>query len=81
MQLVEIIVVYLPWILSAITIWMTLLAGNSHPKAWLVGLVAQALWLIWILCSKNWGMLPMNITLWVVYFRNHLKWSKANAKQ
>lgn len=68
---------HLPWILSAITIWMTLLAGNKHPKAWAVGLFNQALWLIWILSSETWGMLPMNIALWVVYMRNHLKWGAA----
>lgn len=67
---------YLPWLLSAITLWMTLLAGNKHPSAWLVGLVNQALWLIWIIVSSAWGLLPMNIGLWIVYARNHMKWSK-----
>lgn len=33
------VVTYLPWLLSAITIWMTVLAGNKHPSAWLVGLI------------------------------------------
>lgn len=65
---------FLPWLLSAITIWMTLLAGNKHPMAWLVGLANQALWLVWIVASGTWGMLPMNIALWLVYGRNHLKW-------
>ena len=68
---------YLPWLLSAITIWMTLLAGNKHPNAWLVGLFNQALWLIWIASSETWGMLPMNMALWVVYVRNHFKWNKS----
>jgi hypothetical protein len=66
---------YLPWLLSAITIWMTLLAGNKHPKAWLVGLGNQLLWLIWIVTVGAWGLLPMNIALWIVYGRNHLKWN------
>lgn len=65
---------YLPWLLSAITIWQTLLAGNKHRNAWLVGLANQALWLVWIVVSQTWGMLPMNIALWVVYGRNHWKW-------
>lgn len=68
---------YLPWLLSAITIWMTLLAGNKHPKTWAVGLLNQALWLVWIVTSETWGMLPMNIALWSVYMRNHLKWGSA----
>lgn len=68
---------YLPWLLSAITIWMTLMAGNKHPRAWAIGLCNQALWLIWIVVAHAYGLLPMNIALWVVYGRNHLKWNAA----
>lgn len=67
----------LPWLLSAITIYMTVLAGNKHRLAWAVGLVNQALWLVWIVGTSTWGLLPMNAALWVVYARNHMKWSKA----
>lgn len=71
--------IYLPWIMSAITIWMTLLAGNKHRSAWLIGLFNQALWLTWIITVGAWGLLPMNLALWVVYGRNHLKWQKGAA--
>lgn len=64
----------LPWLMSAITIWMTLLAGNRHPSAWLVGLGNQFLWLVWIVAMGAWGLLPLNAALWIVYGRNHLKW-------
>jgi hypothetical protein len=73
------IIFYLPFILSGVTIWMTLLAGNKHRHAWAVGLCNQALWLVWIITSSSWGLLPMNAALWAVYARNHLKWTKANA--
>lgn len=66
---------HLPWLLSAITIWMTVLAGNKHRSAWLVGLCNQALWAVWIIATSNWGLVPMNIALWVVYGRNHWRWS------
>lgn len=72
------IVDYLPWLLSAITILMTVMAGNKHPKAWAVGLVAQALWLVWIVLSQTWGLLPMNVVLWAVYARNHWRWQATN---
>jgi len=65
---------YLPWLLSAITIWMTLLAGNKSPHAWAIGIVNQGLWLIWIINTRSWGLLPMNVALWIVYTRNHFKW-------
>ena len=73
------IATYLPWLLSAITIWMTLMAGNKHPQAWLIGLGNQALWLLWICVVGAWGLLPMNIALWIVYARNHAKWRAAHA--
>lgn len=50
--------------------------GNKHPKAWLIGLGNQLLWLIWICVVGAWGLLPMNVALWIVYGRNHLKWQR-----
>lgn len=70
----ETIVKFLPWILSANTIYMMLLAGNKKRGAWLFGLAGQLAWLVWILLSESYGLLPMNIALWVVYGRNYLKW-------
>jgi len=72
----DIIIKYLPYLLSAITIYMFLLAGNKNKNAWLIGLLNQFLWLTWILFSSAWGLLPMNIALWIVYGRNYLKWKK-----
>lgn len=70
----DFIIKYLPFLLSAITIYMMLLAGNKKRFSWLVGLLNQFLWLIWIVLSNSWGLLPMNIALWIVYSRNYLKW-------
>lgn len=66
----------IPYVLSAITIYMFLLAGNKKKSAWLVGLFNQLLWLVWIISIQAWGLLPMNIALWIVYSRNYLKWNK-----
>lgn len=66
----------IPYILSAITIYMFVLAGNKSKYAWAVGLGNQALWLTWIIISSTWGLLPMNLALWFVYARNHFKWNK-----
>jgi len=68
------IVTYLPWLMSCLTIWMTLLAGNNHPRAWAVGLANQVLWVTWIIASETWGLIPMSIALAIVYARNHFKW-------
>lgn len=70
------IITYLPYVLSLITITQIVYAGNKHKHAWLIGLGNQFLWLSWILVSGTWGLLPMNIAIWVVYTRNHLKWRR-----
>lgn len=69
------LVTYLPWLMSAITIYMTVLAGNKNRHAWAIGLANQLLWLSWIVASGNWGFLPMNVALAFVYGRNHMKWA------
>jgi len=75
--MLEFIRLYLPWLLSAITIYMTVLAGNKSRHAWLIGLGNQALWLIWIFVAGAYGLLPMNAALWLLYARNHLKWNRS----
>lgn len=72
----EHIAFWLPWLLSAITIYTMFLAGSRKRYAWAVGLGNQLLWLVWIIASASWGLLPMNLALWVVYTRNHLKWQR-----
>lgn len=67
---------YLPYLLSIITVYMFFLAGNKRKHTWIIGLINQFLWLIWILKIEAYGLVPMNIVLWVMYFRNHIKWNK-----
>jgi hypothetical protein len=73
------IITYLPWLLSIITVVQLWLAGSNYRNAWAIALANQALWLVWIGASGNVGFLPMNIALWVVYARNHLKWQEKAA--
>lgn len=68
------IVVYLPYLLSCVTIWLNVLAGNKKRSAWLVAMSGQVLWSVWVLMSATWGLLPLNIALWYVYARNWFKW-------
>lgn len=70
------IITYLPYLLSLITIYQVYLAGNKAQHAWLVGLANQALWSTWIYLSANYGLFPMNIAMWILYFRNHVIWNQ-----
>lgn len=74
------IVTYLPWLLSALTIWMMWAAGNKNPNAWLVGALSQVLWAVWIFETEAWGLVPMNVALAFVYTRNLVKWEFGEGK-
>lgn len=71
---------YLPWILSALTIYTMYLAGEQKTYTWLVGLINQFLWSVWIIVSSSWGLIPMNIALWIIYIENHFKWNNGKTK-
>jgi len=72
----QLLVEVLPWVLSLNTIVMNILVGNKHRKSWALGLVGQVLWLVWIVADEAWGLIPLNLALWAIYIRNHIKWRK-----
>lgn len=67
----------LPWLLSAMTIWMTVLQGKKSAAGWIVGLCNQVGWLVWQLYTHTWGLLPLNAVLWVLYIRNYMLWKRS----
>ena len=67
---------YLPWLLSAITIYTMWQAGNKNRFTWLIGGLNQFLWFAWIVSISAWGLLPMNLAMVVIYARNHFKWNR-----
>jgi hypothetical protein len=77
----EMIVVYLPWLLSALTVWSLWLAGDDHRYAWWLALANRVLWFIWIFASQNWGFIPMHIALCFVYSRNVVSQRRRLMKQ
>lgn len=70
----EAIVQYLPWFISALTVYCMYLAGNKNHLTWPLSIINQALWLAYILAAGAWGLLPMNAALWVIFIRNYFKW-------
>lgn len=74
---------YLPWLLSAITITSTVMAGNLNRWAWALSGLNQILWLTWIVndWQRNQGFLAMNLVLAAVFLRNHLKWNPRLMRQ
>lgn len=53
----ELIITKMPWLLSIISIYVQWQLGNKAKSAWLLSLGNQALWLVWICVSQQWGVL------------------------
>jgi hypothetical protein len=72
---------YLPWVLSICTLYMTYLAGTGDVRTWRVGILTQVLWIVWVIGSQTWGMLPMSIGLSALYARNHILWKRQQTQK
>ena len=59
------------------TVWQ---AGNKTKWTWALSGFNQVLWFTWIVTSKNWNFLFMNVALTVIYIRNHRKWNQSQEK-
>lgn len=65
--------------LSAITIYQSVLVGNKDLNGWRLALANQCLWFVWVVGSGTWGFLPLNLALTTVYIRNYRLWKRAQS--
>lgn len=72
----DFIVIAMPHILSVICIWSIYLQGNISKLSWLVTIINQLLWLVWIYVTKSYGFALMNLAIMLIAFRNYCKWRK-----
>jgi hypothetical protein len=71
----DFLISFLPWVMSVYTMFLVWQTGNKWRYVWLLNLSNEAIWLLWIILSKTWGLLPINLFMWFVSIRNHIKWS------
>jgi hypothetical protein len=62
---------------SVVTMWSMKLAGDKSATAWLISLANQGLWAMFILVYQAWGLVPLNVALSVIYWRNWRAWRAA----
>lgn len=73
----EILAQQLPWLLSFLSLVMSVLTGNKWRHVWAFGLGIQCVWVVWIVAAQTYGFLPLCLALFVIYARNHIKWRTA----
>jgi hypothetical protein len=71
----------IPWLLSANTLTLTYLVGNKSNAGWLLGVIGQAMWFLFIVTWQVWGLLPLAIGLTVLYARNLVKWHREKTEE
>lgn len=54
---------------------MWLISEKKH-IGWVVGLINQVLWLYFDYLYKAWGLLPLQVTLSIIYIRAIIKWRR-----
>lgn len=68
--------VFLPYMLSIMTIIAVMRQGDKDVTGWWLTLVNQFGWIIWMLCSHTYGLLILNLFMWYATIRNILLWRK-----
>ena len=68
------VITVLPWIPSTIAVVTQFMAGCKYKSAWVITLFSQGLWMWWIIVSKQYGFIPLNICMSIVAIRNFRKW-------
>lgn len=67
------------WLLTAIGVSGLWLAGSRKASGWIVGLLAQALWVAYALSTKQYGFLASALCYGAVYARNLARWTRTDA--
>ena len=65
---------YLQWVLSATSAVMLWLMGNKSPWGPRLGLLNQVIWIVYVVATKQWGLLPGVLIYTVIHARNVAKW-------
>jgi hypothetical protein len=62
------------YVLAAIGITGLWLAGRRMRAGWMVGLIAQGLWIAYGIVTRQWGFLITALAYGYVYLRNWKTW-------
>lgn len=65
---------YLPIIISLITIWMTVEVGRKKRYSWIIGIIGNSLHIGWIFLTGAYGYLLVDIAMIVLFARNYWLW-------
>ena len=62
------------WVLSGTSAVMLWAMGNRWPWAPAIGLGNQVLWIVYVVATRQWGLLPGVLLYTAIHGRNLAKW-------
>jgi hypothetical protein len=68
---------WMQWVLSGTSALMLWMMGNKSKWGPRIGLMNQALWIIYAVATEQWGLLPGTALYTVIHARNMLRWKDA----
>lgn len=66
------------WVISLVTIVSMELMVRKRRSAWVLSILNQGLWLWLIVSTRQWGLLPLNLCMWIQAVRGLIRWSNAD---
>lgn len=67
---------YFDWVVSLTTLCCMELMIRQKWYAWIAGLLNQFIWLVFIISNDKYGLLPLNILMFIQNTRGLLNWSR-----
>lgn len=64
------------WLLMVVGVSTLLLAGRRLWWAWLIGLLSEALWIVYAVQTDQWGFIPFALAYAAVYVHNAYRWQR-----
>lgn len=65
---------YMDWVVCLTTIICVELQIHRKWYAWVFSLLNQFIWLAFIICKGQYGLLPLNVVMWVQNTRGLISW-------
>lgn len=64
-----------------LTISLTILTaayfnGEIKIRGWVILMVAQTVFLTYVVLTQQWGLIPNNVGMWLIALRNFRKWKR-----
>lgn len=63
-------------LISIVTITQMYLLTRKIKLGLYIGIISQVLWVIFIIDTQSWGLVPLNIWLWWIFITGIKQWDK-----